>query len=118
MLFGIIGVLLVILVITQTTDKNELERKDSILHHFNKADAERLNEMVHRHKNEKGDYLMLIPPIIDGGYWIHDVHSNGREITWTIDNTRDRMSSECGKLVYNCKSINMNEIKEQYVYTR
>lgn len=117
MMFGIVGVLLVILVITQTTDKNELERKESILHHFNKADAERLNEMVHRHKNEKGDYLKLIPPIIDGGYWIHDVHSNGREITWTIDNTRDGMSSERGKLVYSCKSINMNETKEHYVYT-
>lgn len=116
-LVGIIGVLVIILVITLTTDKDTLEREEFILHHFNKVDVERLNEMVQRHQNGKGDYLMLIPPIIDGGYWIHDVHSNGREITWTLDNTRDGMSSERGKQVYRCKSISMNETKEHYVYT-
>lgn len=117
MLLGIIGVLVMILVVTQTTDKEALEKKEFILHHFDKVDAERLNEMVQRHQNGKGDYLILIPPIIDGGYWIHDVHSNGSEITWTIDNTRDGMSSERGKQVYQCKSISMHEKKEHYVYT-
>ncbi|MCY9698220.1 DUF4362 domain-containing protein [Paenibacillus alginolyticus] len=116
-LVGIIGVLVMILVIILTTDKNAFERKDIILHHFNKVDVDRLNEMVQRHKNGKGDYLMLIPPIIDGGYWIHDVHSNGREVTWTIDNTRDGMSSEHGKQVYRCKMISMDETKDHYVYT-
>ncbi|MBP1989781.1 DUF4362 domain-containing protein [Paenibacillus eucommiae] len=116
-LAGIIVVLVTILVINLTTDKEALERKDIILHHFNKVDVERLDEMVQRHKNGKGDYLMLIPPIIDGGYWIHDVHSNGREVTWTIDNTRDGMSSEHGKQIYRCKKINMIETKDDYVYT-
>ncbi|MNI53437.1 hypothetical protein D3C73_1082660 [compost metagenome] len=117
LLVGIIGVLVIILVINLTTDKDALKRKDIILHHFNKVDVERLNEMVERHENGKGDYLMLIPPIIDGGYWIHDVHSNGREVTWTIDNTRDGMSSEHGKQAYRCKSISMDERKDHYVYT-
>ncbi len=45
------------------------------------------------------------------------MHSNGREITWTIDNTRDGMSSERGKQIYRCKSIKMNQTKENYVYT-
>jgi len=60
---------------------------------------------------------MLIPPIIDGGYWIHDVQSNGREVIWTIDNTRDGMSSEHGKQVYRCKRISMDETNDRYVYT-
>jgi hypothetical protein len=100
-----------ILVLNFATD-----RKSIILHNFNMLDVDRLNEMVQRHKEGKGDYLMLIPPIIDGGYSIHDVHSNGREVTWTIDNTRDGMSSEHGKQVYRCKRISMDETKEHYVY--
>ncbi|WP_436236312.1 hypothetical protein [Paenibacillus sp. LjRoot153] len=117
-LIGIIGVLVMIIVINLTPDnKNALERNDIILHHFNKVDVERLYEMVQRHKNGKGDYLVLIPPIIDGGFWIHDVQSNGREVTWTIDNTRDGMSSEHGKQVYRCKRISMDETKDHYVYT-
>jgi hypothetical protein len=113
----IIVLLATSLVIKQTSHQDVLERKDIILHNFDQADIDRLNEMVQRHENGKGDYLMLIPPIIDGGYWIHDVHSDGREITWTIDNTRDGMSSERGKQIYRCKSISQHETKEQYVYT-
>lgn len=116
-LVGFIGVLVLMLVFNLSTDKNTLERNDIILHHFNKVEVDRLNEMVQRHKDGKGDYLMLIPPIIDGGYWIHDVHSNGSEVTWTIDNTRDGMSSVHGKQVYKCKSISMDQTKDHYVYT-
>ncbi|WP_371264766.1 hypothetical protein [Paenibacillus sp. BC26] len=72
---------------------------------------------MQRHNNGKGDYLMLIPPVIDGGYWIHDVHSDGREITWTIDNTRDGMSAERGKKVYQCKDISVIEKSDAYAYT-
>lgn len=117
-LIGIVGALVMILVINLTPDNNNaLERNNNILHHFNKVDVDRLNEMVQRHKNGKGDYLILIPPIIDGGYWIHDVQSNGREVIWTIDNTRDGMSSEHGKQVYRCKRISMDETNDRYVYT-
>ncbi|WP_163951567.1 DUF4362 domain-containing protein [Paenibacillus sp. SYP-B3998] len=98
-------------------DEGALKSTDIILHRFDQTDIKRLNELVERHKNGKGDYLMLIPPIIDGGYWIHDVQSDGNEITWTIDNNRDGMSSEHGKQVYRCKSISMHETKEHYVYT-
>jgi hypothetical protein len=113
----IIVLLATSLVIKQTSHQDVLQRKNSILHHFDQADIDRLNEMVQRHENGKGDYLMLIPPITDGGYWIHEVHSDGREITWTIDNTRDEMSSKRGKQVYRCKSISQYKTKEQYVYT-
>jgi hypothetical protein len=116
LLISIIGLLLTIIVVILRHDEGTLKSTDIILHRFDQTDIKRLNDMVERHKNRKGDYLMLIPPIIDGGYWIHDVHSDGKEITWTIDNTRDGMSSEHGKQVYRCKSISMNETKEYYVY--
>lgn len=58
---------------------------------------------------------MLIPPIIDSGYWIHEVRSDGRQVTWTVDNTRDAHSDQTKK-VYRCKGISKLEEKEQYVY--
>lgn len=115
-----IGLLIVIigaLVVNLASNKNDLERDEIILHRFDRVEIERLNELVKRHQDGKGDYLMLIPPIIDGGYWIYDVHSNGKEITWTIDNTRDGMSSDRGKQVYRCNSIRMHETTEHFVYT-
>ncbi|MBD2870268.1 DUF4362 domain-containing protein [Paenibacillus arenilitoris] len=107
------------LTVTLTSDGGESrrEKKQFVLHRFDRQDAERLNEMVGRHADGKGDYLMLIPPIVDGGYWIHDVHSDGRNITWTVDNTRDGMSSQQGKTVYRCKAVSVDEQDERYVYT-
>ncbi|WP_108995815.1 DUF4362 domain-containing protein [Paenibacillus agaridevorans] len=100
-------------------DRHQHAEWNNILHRFNQADIERLNEMVHRHREGKGDYLLLIPPAFDGGYWIHDVHSNGRTITWTIDNTRDGMSSgaDKGKQEFICQNIQLRENSERYVYT-
>ncbi|ANE45525.1 hypothetical protein SY83_03460 [Paenibacillus swuensis] len=117
-LVGIIVVLVGVLFVTWMSDRKDTSRR-SILYDFDEADVDRLNEMVHRHANRKGDYLMLIPPIIDGGYSIHDVHSNGRVITWTIDNSRDGMSSERdrGKQTFNCLGISLHTDKEFYKYT-
>lgn len=120
-LIAIIGVLAMALMITLSSagESDELERRGIILHHFDQTDIRRLDEMVERHRVGKGDYLMLIPPIVDGGYWIHDVHSDGREISWTIDNTRDGMSASAdqGKRTYTCKGISKSETDERYVYT-
>ena len=57
---------------------------------------------------------MLIPPIIDGGEWIQDVITNGREIYWVVDNTRDGMSSNKGKTEYKCKAIDIKELEDYY----
>jgi hypothetical protein len=115
-----IGLLIVIvgaLVVNPASNKNNLERDEIILHRFDRVEIERLNELVKRHQDGKGDYLMLIPPIIDGGYWIYDMHSNGKEITWTIDNTRDGMSSDRGKQVYRCNK-NARDNRALRLYTQ
>jgi hypothetical protein len=118
-LIGIIAVLATALGITLSSvgNSHEADQREDILHHFDRTDIRRLDEMVKRHGEGKGDYLLLIPRTVDGGYWIHDVHSNGREITWTIDNTRDGMSSEQGKRTYKCKVISKSETGEHHVYT-
>ncbi|GIP58499.1 DUF4362 domain-containing protein [Paenibacillus woosongensis] len=96
-------------------DKHEVSRNHSILINFDENDFEQLEDLVSRFKEGKGNYLMLIPPIVDGGYWIHDVYSNGREIKWTIDNTRDGMSGDGrGIRKYTCKAIDKNETEELF----
>ncbi|MNJ48394.1 hypothetical protein D3C77_435870 [compost metagenome] len=114
----ILSVLMILLFINSTgknTDVNidEANRNNSILINFDEKDLGQLKDLVSRFKEGKGDYLMLIPPIIDGGYWIHDVYSNGGEIEWSIDNTRDGMSGT-GKGIrkYTCQSIDKYETEE------
>ncbi|WP_219836157.1 DUF4362 domain-containing protein [Paenibacillus sp. R14(2021)] len=118
-LIGVIALLVIVLTVTLTQNGSSKrnDTKDTILTRFDEKDVSRLNELVQRHNNGDGDYLMLIPPVIDGGYWIYDVHSNGKEITWTVDNTRDGMSAEKGKEVYQCKNISVSEKSDSYVYT-
>ncbi|REE67027.1 hypothetical protein A8990_14536 [Paenibacillus taihuensis] len=80
LIIAVLGTILCFTIMkTDTSDR----KNDTILYHFDLKDVNRLNELVERHNNGKGDYLMLIPPIIDSGYVINDVHSDGKEVTWT-----------------------------------
>ena len=116
-LLTIILVLIIALIITNK-DKTSTEesRNEFFLVNFDRKDFKRLEVLANRFKEGKGDNLMLIPPVIDGGYWIHDVMSNGREIYWTVDNTRDGMSSNTGKKEYICKGIDIRELEDHYTF--
>jgi hypothetical protein len=121
LLFIICGLIIILLKATnenQNSSSNNsiIRRSDSFLVNFNRTDYNRLEKLVNRFKDGKGDNLMLIPPIIDGGYTIHDVMSDGREIRWTVDNTRDGMSADRGKTEYVCKAIDINETKAHFVF--
>jgi hypothetical protein len=113
-----------VIILFKATNENQnisksnstISRSDSFLINFNRKDYNRLKTLVTRFNDGKGDNLMLIPPIIDGGYLIHDVMSNGREIRWTVDNTRDAYSSDRGKTEYICKAIDINETTDHYVF--
>jgi hypothetical protein len=98
------------------TKSNTISRSDSFLINFDRKDYERLKTLVTRFKEGKGDNLMLIPPIIDGGYWIHDVMSDGREIRWTVDSSRDPYSIDKGKTEYICKAIDIKETSNHYSF--
>lgn len=116
-----INIILIVVVLAWIVDKYivnhdiEESRDRTILLHFDQKDLKELNDLVTRFKEGKGKYIMLIPPIVDGGYWIHDVYSNGRVIEWSIDNTRDGMSgSSKGVKTYSCQSIERVETEELY----
>jgi hypothetical protein len=103
LLLIIIFSLVIALITTNKFQRStDVSRSEHFLINFDQKDFNRLKEMVSRFKEGKGDNLMIIPPIIDGGYWIHDVMSNGREIYWVVDNSRDGMSSDRGKVEYIC----------------
>ena len=110
----ILGLIITLIITNKDQSSKEDSRNEFILVNFDIKDFKLLEELVNRFKEGKGDNLMIIPPIIDGGYWIHDVMSNGREIYWMVDNTRDGMSSDRGKVEYICKAIDINESEEYY----
>ncbi|MFS0837990.1 hypothetical protein [Paenibacillus sp. 1P03SA] len=85
-----------------------------ILVNLDQRDMNRLDELVDRFNRDQGDYLMVISPTIDSGPWIHDVHTDGTQITWTVDNTRDGYSSPKQKQTYKCASIEKIETSESY----
>ncbi|GGG78251.1 DUF4362 domain-containing protein [Paenibacillus radicis (ex Gao et al. 2016)] len=113
----IIVLLITALVFQFITSRDQRNQKDEfVLHRMDQADVKRLDEMVLRHQEGKGDFLLVIPPIVDGGYWIHDIHSNGTRVTWTIDNTRDGMSGERGKQEFRCGTVSKQESEYTYDY--
>ncbi|SEG09294.1 protein of unknown function [Paenibacillus sp. UNC499MF] len=85
-----------------------------ILVNLDQRDLKRLDELVDRFNRAQGDYLMVISPTIDSGPWIHDVHTDGTQIAWTVDNTRDAHSSPKQQQTYKCASIEKIETTERY----
>lgn len=119
-LLGMIAILTAALIIDYSDGNHSHSRNENILHQFNKADVARLNEMVARHQEGKGDYLLLVEQTIEGAPIINDVHSDGRTLTWTIDTSRDPYAgteADRGKQVYTCKNIQIRQNSERYVYT-
>lgn len=86
-----------------------------ILMNFDQRDLKRLDMLVDRFNRAQGDNLMVITPTIDSSPWIHDVYSDGTQILWTVDNTRDAHSSPKQKQTYECASIEKVETSERYV---
>jgi len=123
-LAGIIAVIfinlaLLIVVIVAVWYQTSKEAKEpvysDILTRFDDKELDQLDDVINRYKDGKGGYLMLIPPVVDGGYWIYEYWSNGRELKWTVDNSRDGMSgSDRGVRVYSCKAMDKEESAEDY----
>lgn len=70
---------------------------------FGDEDLKRMQEFVDRFNDKNGDYVLAIPPIIDGGYTIYDLNSDGNLVTIRMDGTRDMYGGEettftCGEM--------------------
>lgn len=55
-----------------------------------------------------------IQPTLDSGRLIYDYYSDGRELHWVEDHTRDAWSGNSGKNEYVCKAIELEETTEFY----
>lgn len=67
-----------------------------------------MQRFVDRSNQGKVDYLIAIPPIIDGGYVIYDLKSQEGAIKFRMDNTRDNYSNGIGYEL-SCKSIKFTQ---------
>lgn len=99
--------------LTGCSGKEALEktkRNDTFLVNFDRVDLQRMEKFVSRFHDGKGDYVLAIPPVIDGGYWIYDLHSDGKQIDIMIDNTRDGYSADRSQSKLICGNIALEKV--------
>lgn len=88
---SLLVVLLVFLLIKTLNEKDEktsVSSQLSILFDFDYNDLRRIDQFIDNFNDGKSDYLMLIPQPIDSGYIINDVYTEGKTVTWSVDNSR------------------------------
>lgn len=64
----------------------------------------RMQRFINRFQDHKFDYVLAIPPFIDGGYVIYDLIADDGDVKVRVDTTRDMYSSDAG-LELTCKAI-------------
>ncbi|SEO97200.1 DUF4362 domain-containing protein [Paenibacillus sp. OV219] len=112
----IVALLGVISILVVKPDTNKTTNNHAIIINYDRADLDRLEEMVSRFNEGHGDNLMIIEPGMDSGPVIHDVITNGREIKWTVDHSRDAwFPKNKNKIVYECKSVRLHERDRDYI---
>ncbi|MEK4064304.1 MULTISPECIES: DUF4362 domain-containing protein [Paenibacillus] len=110
----IIAVLATLLILEFIERPSRSNDQPNLITHFDQMDLDRIKEMIQRFEDGKGDNLTLLNWGIDSGPFIHDVYNDGRELRWTLDNTRDSMSSATGKTEYVCKAIGLENTTDFY----
>lgn len=64
--------------------------------------------IIKSNKHDKnGDYVLAIPPIIDGGYTIYDFNSDGNLVTIRMDGTRDMYGGR--ESTFTCGAMRIQE---------
>lgn len=98
----------VLFCIISACSKNEkpyaMNVTNDIIVNYNEEDFKRIEYFVSSFNDGKADYLLVIPPIIDGGYWIYDLFTDGNEIKIRIDSSRDFYSDRKNH-EFTCKEI-------------
>ncbi|MEX2461968.1 MAG: hypothetical protein WD469_11880 [Paenibacillaceae bacterium] len=74
---------------SSNNQEQQIHTGSNILKTFGDEDLMRMQEFVDRFNDKNGDYVLAIPPIIDGGYTIYDLKSDGNLLTIRMDSTRD-----------------------------
>ncbi|WP_054028103.1 DUF4362 domain-containing protein [Bacillus sp. FJAT-28004] len=87
--------------------KQPIHTGSDILKTFGDEDLIRMKEFVDRFNNKKSDYVLAIPPFLDGGYSIYDLISDGKLVTIKRDSTRDIYGGS--KSTFTCKAMKIQE---------
>lgn len=77
---------------------------------FGDEDFKHVQEFVDRFNDKNGDYILAIPPIIDGGCTICDLKSDGNIVTIRLDGTRDMYGGT--ESTFTCKVFRMMEVSD------
>jgi len=87
-----------------------------VLRKFDQTALNRMNILYERFLDNKDDYLMIIGPSIDTGPVITNINSNGKEIVWINDTSRDVYTNGAVE-VYKCNKLNRVEEDERTVFS-
>ncbi|WP_019913959.1 DUF4362 domain-containing protein [Paenibacillus sp. HW567] len=116
----LINILLVVLLFFLLVNTHKEKVKNTyvssnlpILLNFDNNDLKKIDHFIDNFNHRKSDYLMLIPRPIDSGFVINDVYTDGKTITWSIDNSRDALST-AKTTNYYCQKIEKVETNEFY----
>ncbi|SFJ13147.1 protein of unknown function [Paenibacillus sp. UNC496MF] len=88
---------------------------EPVIYRLDKADLARVERLVRKFGDGYGDNLMIVSPTLDSGPYVHDVMSNGREIRWVVDPSRDGWTVDKGKTEYDCGAIRMHDRDPNYI---
>ena len=102
----LVALVFIISACTKSEKLPEENSTDDILINYNEEDFKRIEYFVSRFNEAKSDYFIVIPPIIDGGYWIYDFFTDGKEVNIRIDSTRDSYSNRENH-EFSCKGISI-----------
>jgi len=99
-------------VIKQLEKQSNVTRRshpqDNILTKYDEMDFNRIAKFVSRSNEGQNDYLLVIPPIIDGGYWIYELKTEGNRVAISIDTTRDAYASK-SVFNYSCDYVTIDD---------
>lgn len=92
---------------SNNNQEQQIHTGSDILKTFGDEDFKRVQEFVDRFNDKNGDYILAIPPIIDGGYTIYDLKSDGNIVTIRMDGTRDMYGGT--ESTFTCKAMDIQD---------
>ncbi|PEN68641.1 DUF4362 domain-containing protein [Bacillus toyonensis] len=93
------------------------EKKDVILKHEKIVNLSEFKSFVENLKNEKSDKIKIVSYTDEGDPIVKNLSYDGKEIRYTIDNSKDKFSSKNNKEQKTvCKKLNKRQENSQVVY--
>lgn len=95
--------MLLILLIIAWTSYSSLSNQ-VVISDYNVIRAIRMEKFLHRFNEQHSDRLFFMQSTIEGGYVLSDLYLSKKEITFTLDYSRDSYSTQASDSI-SCKSM-------------